>query len=256
MRKIVIAGNWKMNKNLDEVETFFNVINDTYEDRDFNHVEVIVCPSSIYLRTAKDFLFESNIMVGAQDVSEHTYGAYTGEIAANMISYLEVPFCIIGHSERRKYHNENDSLINRKLKALLDESIIPIICVGETIDQREAGLAVDTVEKQLDGIFEDHDFEGEPPFYVAYEPVWAIGTGNTASPQDAQEIHSVIRKWFEKNMSKDFADNVHILYGGSVKPSNIEEMLMQEDIDGALIGGASLDVDSFQDMVDKALNMR
>lgn len=175
-------------------------------------------------------------------MSAHESGAYTGEISASMYSSMGITHCIIGHSERRKYHHEKDSLIHEKLQKLLAEEIVPIVCVGETLEEREAGITRNVILDQLKGVFEGISFND--PIVIAYEPVWAIGTGKTASPEQAQEIHAIIRQWVKAHVSPAAAENVPILYGGSMKPENIAELISQPDIDGGLIGGASLDAKS------------
>ena len=254
MRKIVIAGNWKMNKTYDEATIFFRQMSDFSEANDFGEVDVIVCPPFLYLANAKDYLFESPAMVGAQNICKFENGAYTGEISAEMLHSMDITYCIIGHSERRKYYNETDIDVREKLELLVENEITPIVCIGETEKEREKGITKEVITQQLLKTFEDLNIEEEgfPPFYVAYEPIWAIGTGLTATPEDAEEIHKHIREWLREKYSDMFADALHILYGGSVKPDNVRPLLNEEDIDGALVGGASLKFDSFTDILNGA----
>jgi len=258
MKRKVIAGNWKMNKTIDEAEVFFKQLSEFGCKNETDGVEVIVCPPFPYLTIANDFLFETSFMTGAQDVSSRKSGAYTGEISAAILNSIEVPYCIIGHSERRQYHAETNELIREKFLRLRENNIIPIFCIGETGEERKTGNAFRIVENQLDevinniGVLKSQENTG---FYIAYEPVWAIGTGITATAADAQEMHSYIRKWLEKNISQKIAVKIPILYGGSVKPSNLKELLSQKDIDGALIGGASLETDGFLNMINTTVEL-
>jgi triosephosphate isomerase len=251
MRNVIIAGNWKMNKTFSEVEDFLDDFVDALEGIDHAPVEVVICPPALYLELTSDYAQDSSFAVGAQDVSAHPQGAYTGEIAAEMLESMDLHYCIIGHSERRKYHHEKDSLIHEKLNRLLEQDLIPIVCVGETLQEREAGITRDVIVDQLKGVFTGVDFEN--PIVIAYEPVWAIGTGKTASPEQAQEIHALIRQWLSSNVSEEAAESTRILYGGSMKPENIAELISQPDIDGGLIGGASLHVDKLIAMIKTAM---
>ncbi len=253
MRNVIIAGNWKMNKTFSEVEDFLDDFVDELEGTDHAGVEVVICPPALYLELASDYAQDSTFFTGAQDVSAHESGAYTGEISASMYSSMGITHCIIGHSERRKYHHEKDRLIHEKLQKLLAEEIVPIVCVGETLEEREAGITRNVILDQLKGVFDGISFND--PIVIAYEPVWAIGTGKTASPEQAQEIHAIIRQWVKAHVSPAAAENVPILYGGSMKPENIAELISQPDIDGGLIGGASLDAKKFIAMVKTAVEM-
>ncbi|MDP8268436.1 MAG: triose-phosphate isomerase [Candidatus Tenebribacter davisii] len=253
MRKIIIAGNWKMNMLFPEVEEFLFELSDELEGKDLNSVDVIVCPPSPYLEITSDIANDSKFYVGAQNINENNNGAYTGEISAAMLKSMELTYCIIGHSERRKYFSESDEMVNAKLKKLHENCIVPIVCIGETLEQREQGITKKIILSQLDGAFKDIKINNN--VVIAYEPIWAIGTGKTATPQQAQEIHAIIRKWLEESYKKDIAENVSILYGGSMKPENVKELLLQSDIDGGLIGGASLDVSKFSKMIEIAVEL-
>lgn len=251
MKKIIIAGNWKMNKNFNESEDFLDDLTGYLQEKDLKNVEVVVCPPALFLELATDYADESQLRIGGQNVSSFDSGAYTGEISAEMLASIDCDYCIIGHSERRKYFNDTDDVVNAKLVQLQKNEIIPIVCVGETLEEREAGITKDVVAGQLEGAFRNINIEDD--IVLAYEPVWAIGTGKTATPTQAQEIHSLIRNWLIENYNHSIAESTPILYGGSVKPENIKDLLSQPDIDGGLIGGASLDVDKFSSIIDIAV---
>lgn len=253
MRKTIIAGNWKMNKLFTEVEDFLDELSDNLENRELGSVEVIICPPALYLELSSDIAADSKFHIGAQNVSDKISGAYTGEISAAMLHSMELGYCIIGHSERREYFSESDKMINAKLKILHENNMIPILCIGETLEQREQGITNDVILAQLKGSLKDVEIEDN--VVIAYEPIWAIGTGKTATSQQAQEIHALIRKWLEENYSKDISEKVSILYGGSMKPENVKELLNQPDIDGGLIGGAALDVSKFSSMIATAVEL-
>jgi len=253
MRKKIIAGNWKMNKTFSEAEDFFNEITDNIESLDLNAVDVIVCPPAVYLELASDFAQESKLAIGAQNCSDKDFGAYTGEISAPMLDSMNLQYCIIGHSERRQYFGESNTSVNAKIIALLKYDITPIVCIGESLQQRENGDTEKIILSQLEGAFTNIDFSKE--IVIAYEPIWAIGTGKTATPQQAQDIHKLIRDWLKDKYGHEVAEATHILYGGSMKPENVEELLLQEDIDGGLIGGASLDSSKFSSMIKSAVKL-
>lgn len=252
MRKPVIAGNWKMHKTIKESIELVNSLK--RELVDIDAAEIIVCPVYTALSDVADVLTDSNIALGAQNVYWETSGAFTGEVSAVMLKSAGCKYVIIGHSERRKYFNESDMTVNKRIKAAINSGLIPIVCVGETLDQREAGKTIDVVRGQLAGGLEGLDKETLLKIIIAYEPVWAIGTGKTATPEQAQEVHGFIRKWLADNCSQDISGSLRILYGGSVKPANIKELMRQEDIDGALVGGASLDSASFTEIVKNSLS--
>jgi triosephosphate isomerase len=242
MRKMIIAGNWKMNKTASEAEALLRQLldGDTRSDK----AEMLVCPPYTALETAGKLLKGSHIALGAQNLSEHDDGAYTGDISARMILTLGATWVILGHSERRQYHAETDQLVNAKVKRALLAGLTPIICVGETLQQRENGETEQVVAAQVEGTLADLAPDHLKKVVIAYEPVWAIGTGKTATPEMAQQVHQFIR---EKVARKDTAaaDLLPVLYGGSMKPDNAADLLRQKDIDGGLIGGASLSADSF-----------
>jgi triosephosphate isomerase (TIM) len=253
MRKIVIAGNWKMNKTFSEAQDFFLEISEYLDTQNCNNTEVVICPPSLYLELATDFAAESNIYIGAQNVSYAPEGAHTGEISAAMISSLECDYCIIGHSERRKLYSETDEFVNKKIQLLQENGITPIVCIGETLEEREIGIIKDVIVNQLEGAFQDIILNSD--IVLAYEPVWAIGTGKTATPQQAQEIHSLIRSWLIEHYGQEKADEISILYGGSIKPENFKDLLLQPDIDGGLIGGASLNIEQFKQLISIAVEL-
>jgi len=248
MRKPVIAGNWKMHKTVSQsVETVLAL---KPLVANANHCEIVVAPVFTSLKTVADRLEGSNIRVAAQNCStETTEGAHTGEVAAFMIRDVGATFVIVGHSERRQLYCETDSIVNKKVHAALASQLIPILCVGETLDQREQGIAENVVGGQLSGGLAGLTASDLDRIIVAYEPVWAIGTGRTATPEQAQEMHAFIRRVFADRHSKAAAEELRILYGGSVKPDNIAGLMVQEDIDGALVGGASLSAESFAQIV-------
>jgi triosephosphate isomerase len=246
-RKLLIAGNWKMNKtvaeSLDLVQELVREVNQVKE------VDIVVCPPFTALSDVSKKVIESNIRLGAQNMSEHTAGAYTGEIAAEMLKEFLVRYVILGHSERRQYQEESDSLISKKALAAHAASIKPIICVGETLEQRESGVTNDVVGSQIKGSLAGLTSEQMLETVIAYEPVWAIGTGKTASSKQAQDVHAFIRSVLAELHGNDVAKQVRIQYGGSVKPANARELMGQPDIDGALVGGAALDAKSFSEII-------
>ncbi|KAA3634711.1 MAG: triose-phosphate isomerase [Calditrichaeota bacterium] len=242
MRKFLIAGNWKMNGTIDETKTLLSgLLAGSYDD---TKADMLVCPPYTSLETASNMLQDSKIAVGGQDMSVHQKGAYTAEISATMLLTVGASFVILGHSERRQYHAESDQLVNAKAKAAIDAILTPIICVGETLDQREAGQTEQIIGMQIDGTLEGFSADMIKKSVIAYEPVWAIGTGKTATPEMAQDVHKFIRERVA-GIDKDAAESVQILYGGSVKPDNAKDLLSQPDIDGALVGGAALKADDF-----------
>ncbi|MDD4309321.1 MAG: triose-phosphate isomerase [Candidatus Cloacimonetes bacterium] len=249
MRKIIIAGNWKMNKGLDETRDFFQEVVSALRGVELGSIVPVVAPAYPFLAEALRESFGSDILVSAQEVSLNSDGAYTGEVSAAMLKSLNLPYCIIGHSERRQYHNESDANVQHKLLKLLAHGITPIVCIGETLAQRDANQTEAVVLAQLKGCLQDVPLKTGTEIIIAYEPVWAIGTGRTATPEQAQEVHALIRSWMMENYSGVVATNLSILYGGSVKPDNLALLLACEDIDGGLIGGASLKAEDFIEMV-------
>ena len=252
MRQIIIAGNWKMNKGLFETEQFCKDLVQFATTHHEERVRMIIAPAFPFLKIASTLLLGQPVGISAQDVSSHEDGAFTGEISASMLSSLEMQYCIIGHSERRQYHQESDISVRDKQLILREYGIKPILCIGETLAQRDANETSAVLISQLQGCFKDVPLESGEEVIVAYEPVWAIGTGRTASPAQAQEAHALIRNWFKENYNQQVAQAIHILYGGSVKPDNIAELISCPDIDGGLIGGAALVLDSYIQMVKTA----
>jgi len=247
MRKPFIAGNWKMNKDLKEAKMLaINLKNKLVGVKD---VTIAVCPAFVCLDAVAQILKDSNIAVGAQNLYFEKEGAFTGEVSAAMILSADAKYVIIGHSERRQYFNETDELINKKIKSAIAQGLLPIFCIGETLDEREKNLTFKVLDTQLDKGLANISAEEMLKITIAYEPVWAIGTGKTATKEQAQEAHKYIRNKLKDKYGIEISDRIIIQYGGSVKPSNIAELMAQEDIDGALVGGASLDADSFAQIV-------
>ncbi len=255
MRKLIIAGNWKLNKDLSETRSFVKEVVSQLSKLELGRVIPLIAPAYPFLTEALREAFGSPLMVSAQDVSDRDNGAFTGEVSASMLASLGLKYCIIGHSERRQYHGETDESVNRRLFKLLEHGLTPIVCIGETLAQRDAGATETVVLSQLEGGLKDLKLESGTEIIMAYEPVWAIGTGRTASPQQAQEVHALIRKWLKENYGAAVAENLSVLYGGSVKPDNIKELLECPDIDGGLIGGASLKENDFLAMVNTAVSV-
>jgi len=248
-RKKIIAGNWKMNKSVAEAEDLTTGIRRALAE--VSDVDVVLCPPFTAIKAVGDILSDTAIKIGAQNMHWEGYGAYTGEVCAAMLRDLYCHYVILGHSERRMYFHETDDVVNRKIKAALAGNLIPIVCVGETQEEREANQTEEVVERQLrNGLV---DISGDlKKLVVAYEPVWAIGTGLTASPQQAQDVHAFIRGVLQDVLDEDTAQSIRIQYGGSMKPANAAELLAQPDIDGGLIGGAALDARSFAEIVQAA----
>ena len=238
MRKKIIAGNWKMNYCVNKAEDFVSEIKDAINT---DEVDVVICPNFVSLDRISDLLDGTNIKLGAQNVHTEDKGAYTGETSVNMLAAVGVKYCIVGHSERRQYFAETNQIVKQKAKKLLEKDINPIVCVGETLEEREANTMFDVVEKQvresLEGIEET---QMKRNVVIAYEPIWAIGTGKTATAEQANEMCKFIREVVAKMYNESVAEAVRIQYGGSVKPANANEILNMSDIDGALVGGASL----------------
>jgi len=253
MRKKIVAGNWKMNKSFLEAEELMAEITDELEKVKPVNVEVVLCPPFLYLELATDFALEASFSVGAQNIYPMDSGAYTGEISPLMLKSLKVKYCIIGHSERRKYFQESNDFLARKVDSLLKHDIIPIFCCGEVLPEREAGSHFDVVRKQLNESLFHLTREAFSPVVIAYEPVWAIGTGINATPQQAQEMHSFIRGLIHEKYDDDIAYETLILYGGSCNGKNARELFSQPDVDGGLIGGASLKTDEFLQVIQSAI---
>lgn len=246
-RKLVIAGNWKMNKTAAEA---LNLVQDIKREVGLvKEVDIIVCPPFTALETVSKNLLDSNIRLGAQNMSEHGPGAYTGEIAAAMLKEFSVRYVILGHSERRQFQKESDDLIARKAAAAHASSLKPIVCVGETLEQREGGITEQVIGTQVRGSLAGLSRDLAEETIIAYEPVWAIGTGKTASSQQAQDVHAFIRRTLASLYDETLAKRIRIQYGGSVKPSNARELMSMPDVDGALVGGAALEARSFADII-------
>lgn len=248
MSKKIVAGNWKMNCNLDESQHLINALKQ--EDFDQNETEIIIAPPYTNLYAAHQVLKDSKIKLSAQNLNENESGAFTGEISPEMLKSVGTEYVIIGHSERRAIYKENDELLANKVSTALKHGFKIMFCIGEELDKRQAGKHFEVVENQLkNGLF--HISESDMKnVVIAYEPVWAIGTGETASPEQAQEIHAHIRKILAKQYNENVAAQTSILYGGSVKPNNAKEIFAKQDVDGGLIGGASLDAKSFKAIAD------
>jgi triosephosphate isomerase len=248
-RTPLMAGNWKMNLNHVEAVHLVQKLSWTLQDKkhDFERVEVALLPPFTDLRSVQTLVDGDRMKIkyGAQDVSKHDSGAYTGEISAAMLSKLGCTYVLAGHSERRQYHNEDDALVNAKATKALAAGLVPIVCVGEGLDIRKAGEHVEYTLAQLDGALAGLKQDDVRKVVIAYEPVWAIGTGEVATPEDAQEVCAAIRSRLEETVSPAVADSVRILYGGSVKMSSAAGIMAQPDVDGCLVGGASLQVDEF-----------
>jgi triosephosphate isomerase len=248
-RKPLIAGNWKMNLSIIESVKLINDISAGMSDVD--GVDVLVAPPFTSLVAVRQAIDNSGVFLAAQNMHFEMSGAYTGEVSGRMLQETGCTHVILGHSERRALFNETSEVIDQKAKAAALLGLIPIVCIGETLEERESGKTFDVVKEQLDVSLAN--FKADqlmlPSAILAYEPVWAIGTGRTATPDQAQEVHAFIRKWIEGNFTSGTANQVRILYGGSAKPENIADLMAQPDIDGVLVGGASLKADSFVQMI-------
>jgi triosephosphate isomerase len=242
MRKPLIAANWKMNKTSAEAEEFINSFLPLVQE--VNDVDIVIAPPFTALTTTAGLLSSGKVHLSAQNVFFEEKGAFTGEISAQMLLSSGCSFVIIGHSERRQYFSETDETVNKKIKTARLNKLEVIVCIGETLGEREENRTFTVIEKQLEGSLKDVPLEG---ITIAYEPIWAIGTGKTATPDQADEVHVFIRQWLKKN--RENADLVRILYGGSVTPANIGSLMAKPEIDGALVGGASLKPDSFANIV-------
>jgi triosephosphate isomerase len=247
MRTPIIAGNWKMNTVIEGAKTLVEDLKARV--RDATNVEIVVCPPFITLTTVRDVIEGSNIALGAQNMYWEKSGAFTGEVSAPMLKSVGCTYVIIGHSERRAYFYETDETVNKKIFAGLAEGLQPIVCVGETLEEREKNETFDVIKRQITGGLAGLSTDQMASVVIAYEPVWAIGTGKTATPDQAQEVHAFIRKLLIEMFGEATAESTRIQYGGSVKPENISTLMGQADIDGALVGGASLKADSFEKII-------
>ncbi|MEQ8523408.1 triose-phosphate isomerase [Gracilimonas sp.] len=248
MRRFLIAGNWKMNCGPYDAAELLEGLKDKKAEVDEN-VDVLVCPPFVSIGMAVNYLHDTDIQVGAQTLHFEENGAYTGEISGSMLAESGCNYVIIGHSERRQYFAETDTTVNKRSHKALEHKLAPIICVGESLDQRKSNEHYDLVKNQVTAALFDISDEDVLDVVIAYEPIWAIGTGETASTEQAQEMHEHIRKVIAGLYSPDTADQINILYGGSMKPANAKELLSQPDVDGGLIGGASLDAESFSEII-------
>ena len=250
-RKLIIAGNWKMNKTVAEALT---LVGDLKRDlMGVKEVDVVVCPPFTALESVSEALMDSSLKLGAQNLSENNFGAFTGEICAGMLKEFSVRYVILGHSERRQFQKESDALIAKKAAAAHAAALKPIVCIGETLAEREGNLTEKVLETQTRGSLAGLTKEQMVETVVAYEPVWAIGTGKTATTQQAQDAHAFIRKTLAAMFDAEVARKVRIQYGGSVKPNNAKELMSQPDVDGALVGGASLEARSFADIIKNSI---
>ena len=243
MRTPVIAGNWKMNKTTAEARVLARAIKQGAGDA--SHCQVVMAPPFTALPAVAEEIRGSKIALAAQNVHWESKGAFTGEISISMLEDAGCAMVIVGHSERRQLFGETDQTVNRRVRALLKSSLQPIVCIGETLAEREAGDYKKVINQQLAGGLDGLTAQDLARIILAYEPVWAIGTGRTASPEIAQEVHGFIRDWLSQNFGSEAAQKVRVLYGGSVKPDNVSDLMKKPDIDGALVGGACLEADSF-----------
>jgi triosephosphate isomerase len=250
-RKLIVAGNWKMNKTVAEALDLVRGLK--IELAGVREVDVVICPPFTALGDVSKAIMDSNLRLGAQNMSEHNFGAHTGEIAAGMLKEFLVRYVILGHSERREYQKESSDLISKKAHAAHAASLKPIICVGETLQEREAGQTERVLDNHVRASLAGLTAAQMEETIIAYEPVWAIGTGKTATTAQAQEAHAFIRQLLVKLYDETVARRVRIQYGGSVKPSNARELMSQTDVDGALVGGASLDDRSFSDIIKNSI---
>ncbi|MDR2252044.1 MAG: triose-phosphate isomerase [Endomicrobium sp.] len=246
MRKPLMAGNWKMNKTVAEAVSVVKALKSSIAD--VTDIDVLICPTFTALYAVNNEVKGSNINIGAQNLSWETKGAFTGEISPTMVKDAGCSYVLIGHSERRQYFNETDETVNKKTKAALVAGLIPVICIGETLKEREQNITFKVIEKQIKEGVVGLTPQQAATIVIAYEPVWAIGTGKTATPDQAQEVHAFTRKIYNQ-MYGDASQKVRILYGGSVNPTNVSDLMKQPDIDGGLVGGASLEAESFTKLV-------
>ncbi len=246
MRLPIIAGNWKMHMTKSEAIDFVNELKDKVEDTD---VEVVICPPYTLLDSLKSLTEGTNIKIGAQNLHWEEKGAFTGEISPVMLKDLSIDYCIIGHSERRQYFGETNETVNKKIHSAIKFGLKPIVCVGESIEERKAGKTEDVIKEQVVEGLKDVSKEDMLNIVIAYEPIWAIGTGETATAEEANRVIAFIRDIIKGIYGEDISEEIRIQYGGSVKPDNVEELMSQEDIDGALVGGASLKAESFEQIV-------
>lgn len=246
-RKPIIAGNWKLNKTIKEAIELVTLLK--RQVGDIQNVEVVVCPPYTALSSVAEILVDSEIKLGAQDVYWEEKGAFTGEVSSTMLKDAGAQYVIIGHSERRQFFHETDETVNKKTKAALKSGLTPIVCVGESLAERESDKTFKVIETQLKGSLANLSAQEMKALVIAYEPVWAIGTGKVATPGQAEEVHGFIRKELWKTFGQEAAEGTRILYGGSVKADNAASLMQEPDIDGALVGGASLEAAGFSEIV-------
>jgi triosephosphate isomerase (TIM) len=246
MRRPIIAGNWKMHKTIKEAVEFVNEVKDKVNNTD---VEVVICAPFTLLKDLKDAAKDTNIKIGAQNMHFEESGAFTGEISPMMLKELNMDYVVIGHSERRQYFNESNETVNKKVLKALEHDIKPILCVGETLEEREGNKTKEVVKLQTEMALKDVLSHKVEDIVIAYEPIWAIGTGKTSSSQDANEVIAYIREVVRDLYNEEISEEVRIQYGGSVKPSNVSEIMNESDIDGALVGGASLVAEDYVELV-------
>lgn len=244
MRRNIVAGNWKMNLSFELADDLVNDIAEKLDSVELN-ADVVICPPFPYLELTSDLAQESNFFAGAQNVASFDNGAYTGEVSSKMLASMNVDYCIVGHSERRKYFNETNQEIATKITKLLKDDIKPIFCLGEVLEERESGKHFEVVQKQLEESLFNLTSQEILNVVIAYEPVWAIGTGKTATSLQAQEMHAFIRSLLDKKYGNEVAEEISILYGGSCNAKNAKELFANKDVDGGLIGGASLKAEDF-----------
>jgi len=251
MKPKIVIGNWKMNKNFDEAEDLISTIEEKLEDYNLE-TEVVLCPPLVYAELITDHASQdgSQFYAGVQNVSEFENGAYTGEVSAEMLAGMDVSFCIVGHSERRKYFGETNAIVLKKMLRLLNNDIVPVMCCGETLEERKAGSHFDVIKTQIEESICQLTPEQMERTMIAYEPIWAIGTGETATPAQAQEMLAFIRSLVEKKFGTQMAVDTYILYGGSCNAKNALELFSQQDVDGGLIGGASLKPEDFIQIIE------
>jgi triosephosphate isomerase len=254
---MLIAGNWKMNTDLPEGRALAAAIADGIDEAGarYDDVDFAVCPPFVHLQAVGEAIGDRPVALGAQDVHVEDEGAYTSDISAPMLTSVGCSHVIVGHSERRQYYDETDADVNRKAKQAHRHDLVPIICVGETLDQRRSGNAESVVRSQLEGTLDGVEVDAADELVVAYEPVWAIGTGESATPTQAQDMHAVIRSDLSGRYGEEVAADVPLLYGGSMKPHNAADLLSQPDVDGGLIGSASLEAESFLGIADRAVEV-
>ncbi len=246
-RKTIIAGNWKMNLLPEEGEMLVLSLKTTFENK--KNLEVVVFPSIGMIPFAREWIYDSPLRYGAQNCWCEVSGAYTGETSPELLKSLGCSYCLVGHSERREIFEESNELVGRKSQALIEMGIIPIVCVGESLEEREAETHLEKIQQQVESVFAAVEKENWIRLVFAYEPIWAIGTGKTATPKQAEDIHQLIRRIIEQESGDVLANGISILYGGSAKPSNAAELLSQENIDGLLVGGASLIAEDFSKII-------